>query len=310
MHNSLVDEQQTSNISPNYASFIERALAILIDNLLEVSILLVGVVMIVLFNFARSSFQNPFLVNGSVGDIATVVFVIVTLLGFFLYPIVCWVKFNGQTLGKKLMNIKVEPENGSPINYKTAIVRDVSYWISGLIFDLGYFWMLWDAKKQCWHDKLAKTVVVRVEGRSTSKLSVISVVILLLAVCASLFTLGYYLSKSEQTRINNAYNRAGSADQLIQNACLQFDAANSLLNNKNRSPEDTARMMSLTQGAIVDLKSATQSEPNNAKAYYYLGFIYQDLANLQVSGAGEQAQLYGLRAKALDPNTANYGLCR
>jgi len=29
---------------------------------------------------------------------------------------------------------------------------------------LGFFWMLWDKEKQCWHDKLASDVVVPVSA--------------------------------------------------------------------------------------------------------------------------------------------------
>jgi uncharacterized RDD family membrane protein YckC len=32
--------------------------------------------------------------------------------------------------------------------------------VSGIPFDLGYFWMLWDKEKQTWHDKVANDVVV------------------------------------------------------------------------------------------------------------------------------------------------------
>ena len=29
---------------------------------------------------------------------------------------------------------------------------------------LGFFWMLWDKEKQCWHDKFASDVVVPVSA--------------------------------------------------------------------------------------------------------------------------------------------------
>ncbi|MFC3854060.1 RDD family protein [Salinispirillum marinum] len=36
----------------------------------------------------------------------------------------------------------------------------VRYFVSTIPLLLGFFWMLWDAKNQTWHDKLAGTVVV------------------------------------------------------------------------------------------------------------------------------------------------------
>ena len=42
-----------------------------------------------------------------------------------------------------------------------AIGRYFAKFLSGLVIGLGYFWMLWDPKKQTWHDKLVNTVVVK-----------------------------------------------------------------------------------------------------------------------------------------------------
>lgn len=78
-----------------------------------------------------------------------------------LYSILLWVNWHGQTVGKKLMKIKIVRENGKPIDYPTAIIRYIGYFLSSIVFLLGYFWVIWDDKKQAWHDKLAKTYVVK-----------------------------------------------------------------------------------------------------------------------------------------------------
>ncbi len=36
--------------------------------------------------------------------------------------------------------------------------------VSAAVLFLGYFWMLWDKEKQCWHDKAARDVVVPVDA--------------------------------------------------------------------------------------------------------------------------------------------------
>ena len=79
-------------------------------------------------------------------------------LGYFIYfegsP-------SGQTVGKKVMNIRiVDADNGGPIGYGRAFVRYIGKIISAIPCALGYFWMLWDANKQTWHDKMASSVVV------------------------------------------------------------------------------------------------------------------------------------------------------
>ena len=78
-----------------------------------------------------------------------------------LYSILLWVNWNGQTLGKKIMKIKVVKEDGRAVDYKTAVIRYLTYIVSAIPLCLGYFWVIWDEKKQGWHDKLAKTLVVK-----------------------------------------------------------------------------------------------------------------------------------------------------
>jgi uncharacterized RDD family membrane protein YckC len=68
---------------------------------------------------------------------------------------------SGQTVGKKLLNIRVVDFNtGGSIDYGRAAIRYVARYLSGIACGLGYLWMLWDKEKQTWHDKLSTTVVV------------------------------------------------------------------------------------------------------------------------------------------------------
>ena len=68
---------------------------------------------------------------------------------------------SGQTIGKKVMNIRiVDANNGGPIGYGRAFVRWIGKIISAIPCALGFFWMLWDPNKQTWHDKMANSVVV------------------------------------------------------------------------------------------------------------------------------------------------------
>jgi uncharacterized RDD family membrane protein YckC len=67
----------------------------------------------------------------------------------------------GQTVGKRLMRIRVVDDNtGRPIGRGRAGVRHLGRIVSALPLFLGYLWMLWDPQKQAWHDKLAGSVVV------------------------------------------------------------------------------------------------------------------------------------------------------
>ena len=76
----------------------------------------------------------------------------------------------GQTIGKKTLGIRVYDfrGGGGQIGYGRALVRSLVKYISGLVFLLGYLWMLWDKEKQCWHDKAAGDVVVPVDAYPVS----------------------------------------------------------------------------------------------------------------------------------------------
>jgi uncharacterized RDD family membrane protein YckC len=68
---------------------------------------------------------------------------------------------SGQTVGKRVMNIRVIDFNtGGPIGIGRGLLRWVGRIASSIVCLLGYLWMLWDREKQTWHDKIATTVVV------------------------------------------------------------------------------------------------------------------------------------------------------
>ena len=68
----------------------------------------------------------------------------------------------GQTIGNRMMGIRVlDADNGGPIPYSRALIRYLMSLVSAFALLIGYLWMLGDARKQTWHDKVANTLVVR-----------------------------------------------------------------------------------------------------------------------------------------------------
>jgi uncharacterized RDD family membrane protein YckC len=132
----------TGRASVPRAGFWRRFGSYLLDSL----ILAVPVIIIVL------------IANQAVGNLAS----IVVALAYFSYfeggP-------TGQTIGKRVQGIRViDFKVGGPIGYGRGLLRTVARYLSAIVFFLGYFWMLWDREKQCWHDKIAGTVVVPVDA--------------------------------------------------------------------------------------------------------------------------------------------------
>lgn len=69
----------------------------------------------------------------------------------------------GQTIGKKIMKIKVVRDSGKLLTWKEAFIRWIGYKLSLLSIGLGLLWIAVDKNKQGWHDKIAKTIVIKSE---------------------------------------------------------------------------------------------------------------------------------------------------
>jgi uncharacterized RDD family membrane protein YckC len=68
----------------------------------------------------------------------------------------------GQTPGARLMKIRVvSDEDGSPIGMGTGFIRLFGYFVSGLVFSVGFIWILIDLRRRGWHDLMAGTCVVK-----------------------------------------------------------------------------------------------------------------------------------------------------
>ncbi len=90
---------------------------------------------------------------------------VIALLVSFTYLTVLIGGPRGQTLGQQALGIRVISfETGGSIGYGRAFIRIFAAYISAIVILLGYFWMLWDKEKQCWHDKLSGDVVVPVDA--------------------------------------------------------------------------------------------------------------------------------------------------
>ena len=76
------------------------------------------------------------------------------------YHIAFWA-WKGTTLGGIICNLRVVRTNGENPRFVDALVRGLSAIFSVVALGLGLFWMIDDAHRQMWHDKIAGTVVVK-----------------------------------------------------------------------------------------------------------------------------------------------------
>jgi len=67
----------------------------------------------------------------------------------------------GATPGKMVLGLRVVKQDGSPLDGSAAALRYVGYIVSGLAIGLGFLWIIWDPQHEGWHDKIAKTRVIK-----------------------------------------------------------------------------------------------------------------------------------------------------
>lgn len=141
------------------AGFFTRFFAWVIDNVMVLMFsMLIGLVFGVILGIT----------GGWDSSLANLITTTMTLLLVFLLSVFQFIYFgfywskNSQSLGMMLMGIKVLRRDGSALSFLRAGLRGtLGYYLSSLIFGLGYLWALLDKDGQTWHDKIFDTWVVR-----------------------------------------------------------------------------------------------------------------------------------------------------
>jgi uncharacterized RDD family membrane protein YckC len=80
------------------------------------------------------------------------------------YYVFFWSKSSpwpGQTIGSKLLNIRVIKTDGSDLEISQALIRYVGFFIAAIVLLIGLIWAAFDPNKQGWHDKIAGTYVIK-----------------------------------------------------------------------------------------------------------------------------------------------------
>jgi uncharacterized RDD family membrane protein YckC len=79
----------------------------------------------------------------------------------FVATILFWL-YKSATPGKMALNMKVvDVDTGEKLSVGQSIGRYFAYIPAMAILMIGIIWVVFDKRKQGWHDKLAKTVVIR-----------------------------------------------------------------------------------------------------------------------------------------------------
>jgi uncharacterized RDD family membrane protein YckC len=153
----------------HYATFNARALATLIDLILSVIIILPilsiieGLFPQAAINYSEiKSAEDVIKMSGGIFDYVFFISVyqIIQMVIFGLVIISFWNR-TGATPGKMLFSIKiVDAKTFGATTQKQNFIRFIGYIISFIPLMMGFLWIVFDKRKQSWHDKMADTVVV------------------------------------------------------------------------------------------------------------------------------------------------------
>jgi uncharacterized RDD family membrane protein YckC len=133
-----------------YAGFWVRVGASMIDTVL-VMVILVPLLFSV---YGWEYFESESLIQGPADFLISWVLPAIAVVWF-------WAK-RQATPGKSALSLRVvDADTGGSLSLGQCIGRYLGYFVSMIPLGLGLFWVGFDKKKQGWHDKLAKTVVIR-----------------------------------------------------------------------------------------------------------------------------------------------------
>jgi uncharacterized RDD family membrane protein YckC len=132
-----------------YAGFWLRTLATIID-----CIWLYGIIYAILWFLVGPDIFSPDAIYSMTQFTFEYIVPLIVTMAFWIVK--------SATPGKMVFRMKiVDAETFKPVPPTRLLVRYLAYFVSIIPLFLGILWVAWDKKKQGWHDKLAKTVVVQ-----------------------------------------------------------------------------------------------------------------------------------------------------
>jgi uncharacterized RDD family membrane protein YckC len=148
----------------NYAGFWSRFGAWFLDSFIGGIIAAIPAVAIGFLTYALAGpAESGDLAPGETDPAETAGFIAGYTVYFVLLSAYLWLgNAYGGTFGKRIFGLRVVLEsNGEEIGLGRSFVRLIVYYVGYAIFYLGLLWMIWDKKKQTWHDKSAGSIVIK-----------------------------------------------------------------------------------------------------------------------------------------------------
>ena len=127
-----------------YAGRLHRFLAALVD------LVIIGVSISILGAIGVVDLGNP--------SVTDQVLEAVISFGYYILLTAAF----GAPPGKMALGMRVVDESGQKAGFFKVLIREtIGKIVSAIVLFLGYIWILFDGKRQGWHDKIGGTFVVK-----------------------------------------------------------------------------------------------------------------------------------------------------
>lgn len=134
---------------PRHAGFWARFFASLLDSLLQLLI----ITPLLIWVYGLEALTDPALDRSNFDFFSNIALMLAVLL--------FW-RYKGATPGKMLMGLRiVDADTHGPVPFGRLVLRMLGYLLSALPLFLGFVWVAFDKRKQGFHDKIARTLVLQ-----------------------------------------------------------------------------------------------------------------------------------------------------
>lgn len=160
---------QTDSSEVRYAEFGDRFMAFLIDSIVQLP--LVAPFLWFLLRADIMAFNgDPVLLAQQLTESMESPLGRLILYGIpLVYCVVFW-KFRSATPGKLLLDMKiVDATTGANPSSGRLLLRYLGYIVCVLSFFVGFLWIVFDKRRQGWHDKMANTLVIMAPRRQPAE---------------------------------------------------------------------------------------------------------------------------------------------
>jgi uncharacterized RDD family membrane protein YckC len=143
---------------PPLAGILVRFAAVLLDGIVPLAIAIPAAIVLGIVSLSLPSLP------GDAMQMLVIFIVLLTYVGFLSYSaLVLALWAYGLTPGKWMLGIRVvRRDTGLAAGFwRMALRQIIGQFVSAILCYLGFIWALVDADKQGWHDKIAKTLVIR-----------------------------------------------------------------------------------------------------------------------------------------------------